>query len=114
MAWRRILFGAGVAGAVVAPALACDPEEINAQLTRVCEAALAETAPAAEAVLPYATAAERIRLERSLARAREACAIGDPGFGAEEAARLARLVGRIEARAGATPSIWQHEEHAQR
>ncbi len=114
MALRRVLIGAGLAGALIAPALACDPEEMNAQLTQVCEAALAETAPATEAVLPHATAGERIRLERSLARAVEACATGDPGLGVQEAARLARLVGRIEARAGVTEPIWQHEEHVDR
>lgn len=114
MAWRRVALGAGLAGAVLAPALACDPEEINAHLSQVCEAALTETAPAAEAVLPHATVAERLRLERTLARAREACATGDPVFGAQEAARLARLIGQIESRAGATPSIWQNEEYAYR
>ncbi len=114
MALRRVLISAGLAGALVAPALACDPEEMNEQLNAVCWAALAATAPAAEAALPFATAVERIRLERSLARAREACATGDPVFGAEEAARLARLVGRIEARAGGNDPIWQREEHAQR
>lgn len=112
MALRRVLISAGLAGALVAPALACDPEEMNEQLNAVCAAALAETVPAAEAILPHATAAEHTRLERSLARAREACATGDPVFGAQEAARLARLVGRIEARAHVTESIWQQEEQA--
>ncbi|MBR0676570.1 hypothetical protein GXW77_10330, partial [Roseomonas alkaliterrae] len=45
-------------------------------------------------------------LDRALARATEACATGDPAIGAAEAARIARLAGRIEARAGIADPIW--------
>lgn len=107
---RRWLIGAGLAGAIAAPALACDPEEMNAQLTAVCEAALAEAVAAVEAALPHVREAERVRIDHALAEARDACTTGDPVLGAREAARLARLAGRIEARAGSP--LWQQERGA--
>ncbi len=91
-----ILAGLGAALAAVGPAGACDPEALNTHLTGVCEAALAP----AEAALPHATAAERALIERHRVDAGEACAPGDPQAGARTAARLARLAGRIEGRAG--------------
>ena len=106
MRLRRWMLGAGVAGAVAAPALACDPEEMNHQLTAVCEAALTEPAALLEALHGHATESERAAIARGLAAAREACAHGDPVIGAREAARLARLAGRLEARAGLAEPIW--------
>lgn len=112
MRLRRWMVGAGLAGAVAAPALACDPHEMNEQLTAVCEAALAEPAMLLEALGAVATDAERAAVARGLAVAREACAQGDPVSGAREAARLARLAGRLEARAGIAEPIWPVQEAA--
>ncbi len=95
-----ILAGLGAALAAVGPAGACDPEALNVHLTGVCEAALAPAEAALEAALPHATAAERALIERHRVDAGEACAAGDPQAGARTAARLARLAGRIEGRAG--------------
>ena len=82
------------------PLGACEPEALNAHLTAVCQAALTPAETALGAVLPHATAAERAAAERHLALAREACDSGDPEEGARTAARLSRLAGRIEGRAG--------------
>lgn len=95
-----ILAGLGVALAAIGPAGACDPEALNAHLTEVCDAALAPAEAALEQALPHATAAERGLIERHRADAREACAAGDPQARARTAARLARIAGRIEGRAG--------------
>lgn len=112
MTLRRWLLGAGLAGALAAPALACDAEEMNRELTAVCEAALAEPAAPLAGLHGHATEAERALIDRALAAARHACAEGDPVEGAAEAARLARLVGRIEARAGLAPPIWPERQAA--
>ncbi|TQF76869.1 hypothetical protein FK498_15525 [Elioraea sp. Yellowstone] len=112
MRLRRWMLGAGVAGAIAAPAFACDPEEMNAHLTAVCEAALAEPAALLDALRGHATETERAAITRGLAAAREACAHGDPLIGAREAARLARLAGRLEARAGVAAPIWPAQEAA--
>ncbi len=112
MRLRRWMLGAGVAGAIAAPAFACDPEEMNSQLTGVCEAALAETAALVDALHGDATEAERAAMARGLATAREACAHGDPLIGAREAARLARLAGRVEARVGIVVPIWPERQAA--
>ncbi|HEY4250796.1 MAG TPA: hypothetical protein VGM87_06335 [Roseomonas sp.] len=87
-------------------ARACDPEELNQQLTAVCRAALAPAAAWIGALHARATAAERGAIDAALGSANEACDTGDPTAGAREAARLARLAGRIEARLGETAPIW--------
>lgn len=91
--------------AVVLPARARDldqgdPDQVNVLLTGVCDAALTPALAALEVALPHATEAERALIGRHREAAREACATGDPEAGARTAARLARLAGRIEARAG--------------
>jgi hypothetical protein len=93
---------------VAAPPLAraCDTEAMNAELTAVCRAALSPAEAWAGAVRAHAGASEAAALDRALALARAACATGDPAAGALEAARIARLAGRIEARAGAAGPIW--------
>jgi hypothetical protein len=104
-------FAAMIAGAALlaAPASnACDPDELNHHLTAVCEGALGEAARLAEALLPRAGAEAQL-LRDALVRARFLCAEGDPVAGAAEAARLARLVGRIEARLADTPPIWPRQ-----
>ena len=109
----RMRFAAAVGAAMLAAPLAqaCDPEELNQHLTAVCEGALGEAARLAEALLPRAGADAGL-LRDAVARARYLCVEGDPVTGAAEAARLARLVGRIEARLEETPPIWprQHTE----
>ena len=99
---RPVLLAAFAAALLAGPpsARACDPETMNAALTDVCDAALRPAEEAIAAALPHATAAERGRIERHLAVARQGCAEGDPGIGARTAALLARLAGRIEGRAG--------------
>jgi hypothetical protein len=103
---RRHVFPAAaltVAGALAArPARACDPAEMNAYISSVCDGALAPAAAALEAVLPHATPAERALAERHLAAARAACLDGDPAVGVRLATGLARMTGRIESRAGLT------------
>jgi hypothetical protein len=106
MTLHRWLLGAGLAGAIFAPALACDPETMQSEVAAVCEAGLAEPAALLEGLRAHMTEAERGLIDRALAAARHACAEGDPHEGAAEAARIARLVGRIEARAGLAPPIW--------
>ncbi|MCS6854078.1 MAG: hypothetical protein NZ523_04915 [Elioraea sp.] len=110
MSVRRMLVGAGLAGALVAPAAACDLEELNAHLAAVCLAAVEETEQVALARSGEASAAEQAAIARALRRVRELCAGADPIAEAREAARLARLVGRIEGRAGITIPIWPKEE----
>jgi acyl-CoA reductase-like NAD-dependent aldehyde dehydrogenase len=82
------------------PALACDAEEMNRHLNAVCHAALSPARQAIGDVLSHATEAERALIARALSRAEAACDTGDPRDGAAAAALLARLAGRIEARAG--------------
>jgi hypothetical protein len=93
------------------PARACDPDEINALLTAVCEGALGEAARLAQALLPQA-GPDAPLLQDALVRARFLCAEGDPVAGATEAARLSRLVGRIEARLDQAPPIWPRQHTA--
>ena len=102
----RALLLAGLLLAALPPARACDTEAMSAELTAVCSAALRPAAETARAVRGAASAAEAAALDRALARAAEACATGDPALGAAEASRIARLAGRIEARAGLTDPIW--------
>jgi hypothetical protein len=93
---------------VAAPPLAraCDTEAMSAELTAVCRATLSPAEAWAGAVRTHANTTEAAALDRALALAREACATGDPATGALEAARIARLAGRIEARAGVAWPIW--------
>jgi hypothetical protein len=102
----RALLLAGLILAAPPLARACDTEAMSAELTAVCAAALRPAVETARAVRGVASAAEGVALDRALARATEACATGDPAIGAAEAARIARLAGRIEARAGITDPIW--------
>lgn len=100
---RHLLPGAVLAAGaalVTRPARACNPEEMNAYISSVCDRALAPAAAALEAVLPHATAGERALAERHLATARAACLDGDPVVGVRLATGLARMAGRIESRAG--------------
>jgi hypothetical protein len=60
----------------------------------------------AAALRGQASATEAAALDRAIAVATTACETGDPAAGAQEAARIARLAGRIEARAGNTDPIW--------
>lgn len=107
---RRI--GSTLAAAVVAPLLAaapvraCDVAEMQAAQAEVCAAALAEPAAVLAALLPRLEEAERGGVAARLAAARALCETGDPALGAAEAARLARLAGRLEARLGEAPPIW--------
>ena len=93
---------------VAAPPLAraCDTEAMSAELTAVCRAALSPAEAWAGAVRAHASATEVAALDRALTLAREACDTGDPAVGALEAARIARLAGRIEVRAGMAEPIW--------
>lgn len=102
---RRILL-AGLVLAVPPFARACDTEAMNAELTAVCAAALRPAASWAAAARAHATAAEAAALDRAVAAATSACETGDPAAGALEATRIARLAGRIEARAGIPEPIW--------
>lgn len=87
-------------------ARACDTEAMNAELSAVCRAALAPALDWAGSARASATANETAALDRAIAIATEACATGDPAAGAREAARIARLAGRIEARSGHAEPIW--------
>ena len=93
---------------VAAPpfARACDSEAMSAELTAVCSAALRPAVAWAAAVRGQANAAEAPSLDRAIAAATAACETGDPAAGALEATRIARLAGRIEARAGNADPIW--------
>ncbi len=86
-------------------ARACDPEAMHAELTAVCNAALRPTLEWAGMVRVPASAAESAALDRAIAAATTSCETGDPVAGAQAAARIARLAGRIEARAGTTDPI---------
>jgi hypothetical protein len=99
----------GVATLAAPAARACDAEEMNRHLQAVCDGALGESAELATRLLPRA-GADSPALAAALARARLLCAEGDPVAGAAEAARLARLVGRIEARLGDAPPIWAQRQ----
>ncbi len=83
------------------PAIACDPDEVDRAMTEVCTASLGAAAEAVDAALPLARGAEAGTLNAKLTRLRGLCAEGDPAVAAAAAARLARLAGRIEARADA-------------
>jgi hypothetical protein len=89
---------------IATPALACDQDAMDSHLTAVCEAALRPAEAAIAEALPSAYAPEREAIERLLAAAREGCATGDPELGGRIAVQLARIAGRIEARAGAEPA----------
>jgi len=91
---------------MVPSAMACDPSALDAELARVCDGALAPARGLVMAVHAEATAPEQAAIHAALARAQAACDHGDPVAGAAEAVRLARLAGRIEARLGSTPPIW--------
>ena len=102
---RSILLAALV---VAAPPLAraCDTEAMNAELTAVCTAALRPAMSWATTIRAHATAAEAAAIERAITTATAACETGDPAAGAAEAVRIARLAGRIEARAGMNDPVW--------
>ena len=106
---RRTLFPAvalAAAGALAArPARACDPEDMNAYISEVADAALAPALAALDAALPHATVGERALAERHAALARAAARDGDPKVAVRTAAALSRLTGRIEARAGLVTPI---------
>jgi hypothetical protein len=86
---------------VAAPPLAraCDPEAMNQELTEICRAAFDPAAEIARAVMARATAEEARALAAALTAAGDACDVGDPAAGARQAVEIARLAGRIEARA---------------
>ncbi|BBK31779.1 hypothetical protein EDC65_0582 [Stella humosa] len=77
-------------------ALACEPEAMNEQLAELCRVPLEELSTMLSAVKqpPEATAALRSRLED----ARNACRDGEFEVGALSFVRLARDIGRLEAR----------------
>jgi hypothetical protein len=105
---RRALPLAALAGVAAAafprPAAACDPDAMDAHLTAVCDGALAPAKAALEAALPYAAPEERVAMQRALTIANATCTTGDPVAGARIAAMLARIAGRIEGRAGLSPT----------
>lgn len=84
---------------LAAPAGACDPDELERAMTEICTAATEGAAEAVAAALPQARAEEATSLRAELERLTQACAQGDPAVAAREGARLARIAGRIEARA---------------
>lgn len=88
---------------IATPALACDQDAMDAHLTAVCEAALRPAEAAIADALPHAYAPEAEAIARLIAAAREGCATGDPELGGRIAVQLARIAGRIEARAGLDP-----------
>lgn len=81
------------------PAIACDPDEMERAMTEICTAATSGAADAVEAALPLARPDEAAALQSRLTHLQRICAEGDPALAARDAARLARLAGRIEARA---------------
>lgn len=93
---RRLL---AMAMLLAMPAMACDPDEMERAMTEICTAATSGAAEAVEAALPLARAEEAAALQTQLTALRRVCSEGDPAVAAREAARLARLAGRIEARA---------------
>jgi len=86
---------------VAAPPLAraCDPEAMNQEITEICRAAFDPAAEIARAVLARATPDEARALTDAITAAGDACDVGDPAAGARQAVEIARLAGRIEARA---------------
>jgi hypothetical protein len=86
---------------IAAPPLAraCDPEAMNQEITEICRAAFDPAAEIARAVMPRATPEEARTLAAALTAAGDACDVGDPAAGARQAVEIARLAGRIEARA---------------
>lgn len=95
--------------AVLAPAQACEPEAMNAELSRVCDGALVPARERISALRGHASGPEQRAIDAALARAQAACDTGDPVLGAAEAVNLARLAGRIEARIGDATPIWHAE-----
>jgi hypothetical protein len=85
--------------AAAPPVRACDPEAMNQEIAAICRAALDPAAEIARAVLPRATTEEARAIEAAILAARDACDVGDPAAGARQAVAIARLAGRIEARA---------------
>ena len=102
------------AALVLAPPLAraCDTEYLNSQLTLVCRAALDPALALLRNLAPLATAAETSAIAQATTLAEAACETGDPEAGAQEAIRLARLAGRIEARLPEPPAIWPQRQAA--
>lgn len=86
---------------IAAPPLAraCDPEAMNQEITEICRAAFDTAAAIARTVLARATPDEARALTAALTAAGDACDVGDPAAGARQAVEIARLAGRIEARA---------------
>lgn len=106
---RSVAVAAGLAAAGLGGtprAQACDLAEQHAALAEICEAALAEPAALLGALLPRLDPALREEVGGRLAAARALCQGADPALGAQAAARLARLAGRIEERLGEAPPIW--------
>ncbi|UPY35211.1 hypothetical protein [Sediminicoccus sp. KRV36] len=68
-------------------------------MTEICTATTLGAAEAVEAAIPHARAEERTAMEAQLIQLQHNCAHGDPAVVARGATRLARLAGRIEARA---------------
>jgi hypothetical protein len=104
---RRFLPLAALAGAAALaakPAAACDADAMDAHLTAVCDGALEPARAALDAALAHATPAERMAMQRALTIANTTCTSGDPVAGARIAAKLARIAGRIEGRAGLSPT----------
>jgi hypothetical protein len=102
------------AALVLAPPLAraCDTEYLNSQLTLVCRAALDPALALLRDLAPQATAAETAAIGHATTLAEAACETGDPEVGTQEAIRLARLAGRIEARLPEPPAIWPQRQAA--
>ncbi|MDN3567783.1 hypothetical protein ACFQY5_05360 [Paeniroseomonas aquatica] len=102
------------AALLLAPPLAraCDTDYLNSQLTLVCRAALDPALALLRDLAPQATAAEAAAIARAGALAEAACETGDPEAGAQEAIRLTRLAGRIEARLPEPPAIWPARQAA--
>lgn len=99
---RKLTAAALLALALVAApplARACDPEAMNQEITEICRAAFDPAAEIARAVLARATPEEARALTAALTAAGDACDVGDPAAGARQAVEIARLAGRIEARA---------------
>lgn len=93
----------GLAVLVAAPlARACDPEAMNIEITELCRAALDPATAIARGALPLASAEEAQALQAAITAAGDACEVGDPAAGARQAVEIARLAGRIEARAART------------
>ncbi|BBK43129.1 hypothetical protein STVA_31490 [Allostella vacuolata] len=96
---RRFLSGLALAIlAAIGPvsAIACDPETMNEQLAEFCRSPLADLAEMLAQVRqpPGVAAGMRQRLDE----AKLACRDGDYEAGLAQAIRLARDIGRLEAR----------------